>query len=63
MRKIQYGAGFEYLVTNNFGLKLYGEHNLNFSDNVDYVVSGVRDDYYWRFGFGMTYYFNRKIKT
>jgi curli biogenesis system outer membrane secretion channel CsgG len=60
--KAQYGAGFEYLATNNFGLKLYAEHNLNFSDNLDYVVSGKRDDYYWRFGFGMTYYFNRKIK-
>jgi curli production assembly/transport component CsgG len=28
-----------------------GEHNLNFSDNVDYVIS-ERDDYYWRFGAG-----------
>lgn len=61
--KIQYGAGLEYLVTNNFGFKVYGEHNLNFSDNVDYVVSGSRDDYYWRFGLGMTYYFHRKIKN
>lgn len=61
--KIQYGAGLEYLVTNNFGFKVYGEHNLNFSDNVDYVVSGSRDDYYWCFGLGMTYYFHRKIKN
>lgn len=61
--KIQYGAGLEYLVTNNFGFKVYGEHNLNFSDNVDYVVSGSRDDYYWRFGLGMAYYFHRKIKN
>lgn len=61
--KIQYGAGLEYLVTNNFGIKLYGEHNLNFSDNVDYIVSGIRDDYYWRFGLGMTYYFSLKNKN
>lgn len=60
--KVQYGAGIEYMVTNNFGLKLYGEHNLNFSDNVDNVISGIRNDYYWRFGFGMTYYFPLKIK-
>lgn len=60
--KVQYGAGLEYLVTNDFGLKLYGEHNLNFSDNVDNVISGIRNDYYWRFGFGMTYYFPLKIK-
>ena len=61
--KVTYGAGVEYLVSNDFGLKLYADHNLNFSDKVDYVVSGVRDDYYWRFGFGMTYYFPRKQKA
>ena len=61
--KIQYGAGLEYLVTNNFGVKIYGEHNLNFSDNIDYVISGIRDDYYWRFGLGMTYYFSLKNKN
>ena len=61
--KVSYGAGVEYLVSNDFGLKLYADHNLNFSDKVDYVVSGVRDDYYWRFGFGMTYYFPRKQKA
>ncbi len=60
--KIQYGAGLEYLITNNFGFKLYGEHNLNFSDNIDYLVSGKRDDYYWRFGAGITYYFPHKSK-
>jgi curli biogenesis system outer membrane secretion channel CsgG len=61
--KIQSGLGLEYLVTNNVGIKLYGEYNLNFSDNIDYVISGVRDDYFWRFGLGMTYYFPQKIKT
>ena len=61
--KIQYGAGLEYLITNNFGLKVYGEHNLNFSDNIDYVTNGIRDDYYWRFGLGMTYYFSLKQKS
>jgi curli biogenesis system outer membrane secretion channel CsgG len=55
--KAQYGAGLEYLVAKNIGLKLYAEHNLNFSDNLDYIVSGIRNDYYWRFGFGLTYYF------
>lgn len=61
--KLQYGAGLEYLITNNFGLKVYGEHNLNFSDNIDYVINGIRDDYYWRFGLGMTYYFSLKQKS
>jgi curli biogenesis system outer membrane secretion channel CsgG len=61
--KIQSGLGLEYLISNNFGVKLYGEYNLNFSDNIDYVISGIRDDFYWRFGFGMTYYLPQKNKS
>lgn len=61
--KIQYGVGFEYLISNNIGFKFYGEHNLNFSDKVDYLEAGIRDDFYWRFGVGMTYYFKRKLKN
>lgn len=55
--KFQYGAGLEYLVNNKIGIKVFGEHNIAFSDTLDYAVSGNRDDYYWRFGFGLTYYF------
>jgi curli biogenesis system outer membrane secretion channel CsgG len=61
--KFQYGAGLEYLVSDKIGIKMYGEHNLNFSDNVDYIKRGIRDDYYYRFGLGLTYYFlNNKAK-
>lgn len=60
--KIQLGAGVEYLASDHIGIKLYGEYNMAFSDNVDYIVSGVRDDYYWRFGLGMTYYFPKSYK-
>lgn len=58
--KVQYGAGLEYLASKTVGIKIYAEHNLNFSDNIDYIERGVRDDYYFRFGFGVTYYFPRK---
>ncbi|MGO4817971.1 CsgG/HfaB family protein [Flavobacterium sp. W22_SRS_FP1] len=58
--KFQYGAGLEYMVSKKVGIKLYAEHNLNFSDNIDYIKRGVRDDYYYRFGFGLTYYFSNK---
>lgn len=60
--KVQFGAGVEYLVTSHLGVKLYGEYNVNFTDNIDYKISGVRDDYYWRFGLGMTYYFPKGYK-
>lgn len=55
--KFQYGLGIEYLVTNNVGFRLFGEHNLTFSDEVDYLTAGRRDDYYYRFGAGISYYF------
>lgn len=56
--KIQFGAGVEYLVSNSIGVKLFGEYDVNFSDNLDYLVAGVRDDYYYKFGLGVTYYFS-----
>jgi curli production assembly/transport component CsgG len=43
-----------------YWVKNYGEHNLNFSDNIDY--QRLRDDYYYRFGFGLTYYFLKNGK-
>jgi curli production assembly/transport component CsgG len=33
---------------------------LEFCDNIDYLERGVRDDYYYRFGLGLTYYFGNK---
>lgn len=60
--KFQYGAGLEYMASDRIGLKLFAEQNINFSDNVDYIVAGTRDDYYYKFGLGLTYYFGKKKK-
>ncbi|OIV41388.1 CsgG/HfaB family protein [Flavobacterium johnsoniae] len=60
--KVQYGLGLEYMASDRIGIKLFGEQNINFSDNVDYVKAGTRDDYYYKFGFGLTYYFAKKKK-
>lgn len=60
--KIQYGAGLEYMASDQIGIKLFAEHNVNFSDNVDYIKAGTRDDYYYKFGLGLTYYFGKKKK-
>jgi curli biogenesis system outer membrane secretion channel CsgG len=54
--KIQGGLGIEYLVSNNIGIKMYGEFNMSFSDKVDYLNAGVRDDYFYCFGLGINYY-------
>lgn len=58
--KFQYGAGLEYLASSNVGIRMFAEHNLNFSDNIDYLERGVRDDFYFKLGVGVTYYFSKK---
>ncbi|GAA3732785.1 MULTISPECIES: CsgG/HfaB family protein [Flavobacterium] len=60
--KVQYGGGLEYLASDRIGIKLFAEQNINFSDNIDYIVAGTRDDYYYKFGLGLTYYFVKKKK-
>lgn len=60
--KFQYGLGLEYMASDKIGIKLFAEQNVNFSDNVDYIKAGTRDDYYYKFGFGLTYYFTKKKK-
>ena len=61
--KIEYGLGFEYLLSENMGLKIYGGHNLVLSDKLDGIESGKRDDFYWRFGLGVNYYLTKSKKT
>jgi curli production assembly/transport component CsgG len=58
--KMQLGAGVEYHITQQWGLVLFGEQNIMFSDDIDMLVQGKRKDYYYNFGFGINYYFNSK---
>jgi len=54
--KVQAGIGIEYLVTERIGITGYAENNFVFSDNVDGIVRGTRDDMYLRFGVGLNLY-------
>jgi len=54
--KTEYGVGLEYLMSKRVGVKIYGGHNVVFSDNLDGIESGKRDDFFWRFGLGINYY-------
>lgn len=54
--KVQVGMGLEYLVKDNLGIYLFGEHNLAFSDKIDGVVAGTMDDMFYRFGLGINIY-------
>ena len=53
--KAQYGAGLEYLLSSKISLKAFAEHNISFSDQLDYVVNGKRDDHYFNFGIGISF--------
>jgi len=57
--KMQVGLGFEYLISENIGLTLYGEHNYVFSDELDFLEAGDQDDMYYRFGAGVNIYFTK----
>ena len=54
--KIQFGGGLEYLITDRIGVAFYAENNLVFSDLVDDLERGERDDMFFRAGFGLNFY-------
>jgi len=53
----QYGVGLEYFISNKIGIKIFGEHNLVFTDKLEKVVQGKRNDFYYNIGLGLNYYF------
>ncbi|MGB1269312.1 MAG: CsgG/HfaB family protein [Flavobacteriaceae bacterium] len=61
--KTEFGLGLEYLVSKKMGLKVYGGHNQVYSDLLDGIESGKRDDYYWKFGIGINYYIQKSKRT
>lgn len=58
--KVQYGAGLEYALSSRVALRLWAEHDITFTDKLDNLINGKRDDYYFNFGFGLKYYFGSK---
>jgi curli production assembly/transport component CsgG len=55
--KVQFGLGVEYLPVDFLGLRLYGEQNITFTDELDGLIQGNRNDFFWRFGLGVNFYF------
>lgn len=55
--KVRYGGGLEYLVSPGLGIKVFGEHNITFSDELEYREHGKRDDHYFLIGAGINIYF------
>ena len=60
--KFQGGAGFEYLMTERIGIKLFADYNYMFTDELDNIVFGASDDAYWRVAIGLNIYFGKYLK-
>lgn len=60
--KFQLGIGLEYLFSNAIGIRVFGEQNSTFSDEIDQKVAGIRNDNYWRFGIGAIWYLSKNQK-
>lgn len=59
--KIQGGIGFEYLMTERIGVKLFGDYNYMFNDEVDGLIFGDANDTYWRIALGLNIYFGNYL--
>lgn len=56
--KIQYGGGLEILSFKNVGLKIFAEQNYLFTDQLDFMKRGNKNDSYWKFGIGINLFLN-----
>ncbi len=54
--KVQYGTGLEFIPKKNLGFRLFVEQNALFTDELDSKISGNLNDFYWRYGLGITLY-------
>ncbi|MCT4630422.1 outer membrane beta-barrel protein [Winogradskyella sp.] len=55
--KVQAGLGVEYIVFDGLGVKLYGEYNQVFSDELEGLVVPGEDESILRVGLGVNIYF------
>jgi curli production assembly/transport component CsgG len=54
--KLQYGLGIEYIPKKNLGFRLFVEQNALFADELDMKINGNLNDFYWRYGLGISLY-------
>ncbi|MDC7995801.1 CsgG/HfaB family protein [Altibacter sp. HG106] len=57
--KAQGGLGIDAKISDSFSLRAFAEANFFFSDEIDEVERGKRDDFYYAFGVGLNYHFGK----
>jgi len=63
--KAQVGFGFEVLIVEKLGFKIFYEYNYGFDDDTEVLVFDGKNDKFMRLGIGVNYYFggtNQKEK-
>lgn len=55
--KLKLGGGLEYAVSDRFSATAKAEWNSVFSDKIDNIVNGRRDDFYFNFVVGFNFHF------
>lgn len=53
--KAQLGVGLNLQISNRMDFRIFGESNFTFSDQIDEIINGNRDDFYYTFGAGLKY--------
>jgi len=53
--KIQAGIGLNLNVSDRIDCRVFAESHFTFTDELDYAISGKRDDFYYNFGLGLKY--------
>ncbi len=57
--KVQVGAGVIFKVSQRIDIKVFAESDFSFSDKLDLIESGKRDDYYFNFGAGINFHLGK----
>jgi curli production assembly/transport component CsgG len=60
--KAQVGAGLEYLITKNVGVRASLDYHFIFSDEIDNMEQGRFNDFYWRGNIGINFYFGKPLQ-
>lgn len=55
--KVKTGVGVLFRVSEKIDIKAFAEGNFSFSDEIDLLKAGTRDDYYYNFGAGVNFHF------
>lgn len=60
--KAHVGAGLEYLITKNVGIRASLDYHFIFSDEIDNMEQGKFNDFYWRGNIGVNFYFGKPLQ-